>query len=307
MATSGSVDFSYNTSQIVNSALRLTGVLGTGETPTADDNSAATEALNVMLKALQGEGLNLFTRKRMSILLEKNKRKYTVGTDHITYSYTRTQVKTAAIAAATSIDVDSTSGMAASDYIGIELDDGTIHWTTVSSVTDSDTVVIASGLASAAAVDNYVYFYRTKADRPLRLIQAWVRDVNTNDTPISLISQQEYYDIGNKTSDGLVSQIFYDPQLTGVFYVWPETDDVTNTVELIVQKPFDDMDSSTNTLDFPVEWTEAIKYGLAARIGAEWQIPLPRLQYLTMQAELMKQNAKSFDVENNSIYFSPSG
>lgn len=287
--------------------MRLAGILGVGETPTADDNSVVVEALNVMLKAMQGDGLRLFARKRLSLLPEKAKHKYTVGTDHITYSYTKTAVKVASIAAATAIDVDSTTGMAASDYIGIELDDGTIHWTTVSSVTDSDTVVIASGLPSAAAIDNVVFFYRTKADRPLRLIQAWVRSATDNDAPITSVSQEEYYAISNKTSDGHISQMFYDPQLTGVFYVWPETNDVTDTVEMIVQKPFDDMDSSTNTLDFPVEWTEAIKYGLAARVAAEFQVPQKRLEYLTIQAEIMKQNAMAFDVENTSVFFSPRG
>ena len=305
MATSGSVDFSYNTNQLVASSMRLAGVLGVGETPTADDNTLVTEALNITLKAMQADGLKLSARKLLYLLPEKAKNKYTVGTDHITYSYTKTAIKTAAIAAATSIDVDATSGMAASDYIGIELDDGTIHWTTVSSVTDSDTVVIASGLPSAAAIDNAVFFYRTKADRPLRLIQAWLRDSSDNDIPITHVSQEEYYAISNKTSDGHISQIFYDPQLTGVFYLWPETNDVTDVVGMIVQKPFDDMDTSTNTLDFPVEWTETIKYRLAACIGAEFQIPMKRLEYLTIQAEIMKQNLMAFDVENTSVFFSP--
>lgn len=287
--------------------MRNAGVLGVGDTPTADDSSVVVEALNVMLKAMQGEGLKLSARKRLSLLPEKGKHKYTVGTDHITYSYTKTEIKVAALAAATAIDVDSTTGMAAADYIGIELDDGTIHWTTVSSVTDSDTVVITAGLPSAAAIDNVVFFYRTKADRPLRLIQAWVRDANNNDAPITHVSQAEYYAISNKTSDGHISQIFYDPQLAGVFYVWPETNDVTDTVEMIVQKPFDDMDTSTNTLDLPIEWAEAILDGLSFRVGKIFPIPKNRLLLLRDIAKESKESAAAFDVENTSVFFSPNG
>lgn len=305
MATSGSINFALNRNQIIVQAMRHAWILGVGEDPSADETSDASESLNMMLKAMQADGLNLFTRKHISIILEKNKHKYTVGTDHITASYTTTEVKTAAIAGATSIDVDSTTGMSASDYICIELDDGTLHCTTVSSITDSDTVVIASGLASAAAVDNRVYFYTTKADRPLRLIQAVRRDSSNNDTPITPISQQEYWALSNKTYDGPVSQIYYDPQLTGVFYLWPESDDVTDTIEMVVHKAFDDMDDGANTLDFPSEWTEAVVLGLAARLAQKSGMPTKHVQSLLFMAEEAKRNVRAFDVENSSVFFSP--
>jgi len=70
---------------------------------------------------------------------------------------TITAIKVAASSGATSIDVDSTTGMVATYQIGIELDNSEYHWTTISSVTDSDTVVISTGLPSPAAVDREVH------------------------------------------------------------------------------------------------------------------------------------------------------
>lgn len=57
-----------------------------------------------------------------------------------------TEIKVEAAAAATSIDVDLTTGMAAEEAISIVLDDSSVHWDIIASVTDADTVVITSGI-----------------------------------------------------------------------------------------------------------------------------------------------------------------
>jgi len=67
--------------------------------------------------------------------------------------------------------VDSTAGMVAGDIIGVYQDDGTIHWTTISSVTDAATLVLTTGLASAAATTNRVLVPRlVKGTYHLRLV-----------------------------------------------------------------------------------------------------------------------------------------
>lgn len=72
-----------------------------------------------------------------------------------------TAIKVEAAANATTIDVDSTTGMAAGDAIAIVLDSGDTHWDIISSVTDGDTVVITTGVPSVAAVDNVVKTYHS--------------------------------------------------------------------------------------------------------------------------------------------------
>lgn len=304
MATSASVNFTLDRDEVIELAYKKFGGFTTGQTLTAEKVADASKTLNMMLKAFQQKGLKLWLRKRATVFLAKDDSQYGLGTsgDHATYSYTRTQIKTAAIAGATSIDVDSTTGMAASDYIGFVLDDGTLQWTTVSSVTDSDTVVIpATGLTSAAAVDNYVYFYRTKIDRPLRIVEAFVRDVNNNDRPIDIIGQNEYVELSTKNTDGSLIAIHYDPQLTtGQLYVWPQTSVVTDTLELVVYRPIEDMDDANNDFDLPVEWLEAVVWGLAWRLCPDNGIDIGRKQDIERNAKEFLSDAESFDFEHGA-------
>lgn len=286
---------------MIELAYKKFGGFTTGQTLTAEKTSDAAKTLNMMLKAFQQKGLKLWLRKRATVFLAKDDSQYGLGTsgDHATYSYTRTQIKTAAIAGATSVDVDSTSGMAAADFIGFVLNDGSLQWTTVSSVTDSDTVVIpAPGLTSAAAVDNYVYFYRTKIDRPLRIVEAFVRDKDNNDRPIDIIGQKEYLELSTKNSDGSVISIHYDPQLTtGQLYVWPQTSVVTDTLELVVHRPVEDMDNANDDFDIPVEWLEAIVWGLAWRLCPDNGIDINRKQDIERNAKEFLDDAEAFDIE----------
>lgn len=55
------------------------------------------------------------------------------------------------------------NGTANGDRVGVALDDGTIHWTTISSGGGTTSITLAAGLPSAANSGNEVYFLRWKA------------------------------------------------------------------------------------------------------------------------------------------------
>jgi len=63
------------------------------------------------------------------------------------------------------IEVVATAGMVAGDVVGIILDDGTTHWTSVPSLNDADTVVISNTIPAGryAAVGGKFYTNRWKA------------------------------------------------------------------------------------------------------------------------------------------------
>lgn len=84
-----------------------------------------------------------------------------VVTVQMSYPYT-TQMRVAAIALATTMEVDSTAGMEDGDRIGIRLDSDAIHWTTIDSITDADTLELSDGIPAAqtVAIDNNVYVPR---------------------------------------------------------------------------------------------------------------------------------------------------
>ena len=79
MALSGTTTYTQNRDQIIRSAYELIGIAVDGEALNADDINVAQNALNVMVKAWQAHGLNLWKRGSLSIPLTANTTTYTVG------------------------------------------------------------------------------------------------------------------------------------------------------------------------------------------------------------------------------------
>ena len=219
-------------------------------------------------------------------------------------SIVKTEVATAASSGDTNIVVDSITGITDGDYLGIELDDGTVQWTTVNGVPSGSTIVAAVVLTDGVAVDNHIYTYTTKAQRPLEIIEGRRISGDGISTPLLQISRNEYMALSDKSNSGIINQIFYDPQLTnGALFVWPTCADVQDTLELTIKKPITDFDSSADDGEFPVEWTMAIVSNLAVLIGMENGIPLNA--QLGRLAESSKFMARTFDDEKTSVFFQP--
>ena len=315
MATSGSYDFSVNRDVLIKDALVDMGVVGAEDTVSSAVNEHASRQLNLMLKALQSKGLRLWKARRATLLLQQGTSSYSLGPSGDNFfldsELVETEVKVAITGAGgsnVSIDVDDTTSMTASDVIGIELDDGSMHFTTINAVTDSDTLVITAGVPTGdtAAVDNNVYTYTTKAQRPLQILQAFVRADDNTDRPIRIISRDEYYSYTDKFTSSEVTSIYYDPQLTsGVLYVWPPQQLTVNTLKLFVQYPFEDMDAAANDFDFPQEWLMAVKYNLALVLCPSYGVQGTQLKTIAALAETYLDDAMSFDKEHVNIQLTP--
>jgi hypothetical protein len=217
----------------------------------------------------------------------------------------QTTLSADAAASATSLSLTTTSGMSASDNIGIVLDSGDIQWTTISGAPGSPTT-IASGLTGAASSGNVVFTYTTKINRPQRIVSAYRRDINGNDTPITLISRQEYADQAKKSSQGKTIQAFYDPQLTnGVLYTWPTADLATDVIRFWHERVIEDFDTTSDNPDFPIEWAEALVSGLRYRLAPSFGLSDAKCKKLFDEAEMALDRAISYDRETTSVYFQP--
>ena len=144
-------------------------------------------------------------------------------------------------------------------------------------------------------------------DKPLKIIQAWNRDLTSNiDIPMRLITKQEYNILGNKTSSGNPIQIYYEPLKDyGTIHLFPTPSSsfiTNNEVYIVYQRPFEDFNSSTDVPDFPQEWYEAILYGLAVRLAPEYGIPIDQRQVLGREASAILDAASSFGTEEGSLY-----
>lgn len=312
MALSGSTDYSITRDALVTQAYRILGALRTGGTATTEEISDAAVSLNMMLKAWQAYGLQLWVIKQVTLIPDKGSQSYKLGLtgDNVSLSMTKTEMRIAGVTSDTILEVDSTTGMVALDNIGIYLDDGTTHWTTISSVTDADTVVIATGLASAAAINNPIHWYTNKIDRPNELLEVYRRNIDdVVDVPLIRLSRTDFFTLSDKDTSGIPVNFYYDPQLTNtVLHVWPTANATfakNSTLQLLIKKPFDDMDNANDDFEFPQEWYEAIVYGLAERIAPMIGYPIPDRQLLKMEAGAYLDLALSFDHEQTDVTFVP--
>jgi hypothetical protein len=142
---------------------------------------------------------------------------------------------------------------------------------------------------------------------PLKIIQAdRVESTGSVNIPMEIYSHYDYNLLPINASSGEPVNMFYQPFTTyGKIQMWPTPIDANTTIRIIYQRPFEDMNASTDNFDFPDYWTEALIYGLAWRMSPEYGIPLMDRQELMKTAEYFKQQALSFGTEEGSIFLSP--
>jgi hypothetical protein len=79
MSTSGSTNFSTSRDELIRGALRAAGGISQGETPTTVQITEAAEALNMMVKAFQADGMPLWAIKEYNIPLTGGVASYEIG------------------------------------------------------------------------------------------------------------------------------------------------------------------------------------------------------------------------------------
>lgn len=237
MALTGSTDYAITRDDLIKASLRLIGVGSIDEDPTSDEITQASVALNIMLKAWQVDGLQLWQIRQKSLTPIEDQYQYNLG------------------------------------------------------ITEPTGDVVGS--------------------RPMRIIDIYRRNTtDVVDVVLLPMSRFDYWNLSDKNTAGTPVNYYYDLQLTdGVLNVWPAPDATfasDNTLEILYQKPFDDMDvSSTDSFEFPNEWYEAIKYGLAVRLAPEYGVPRLERAYLAQESKVLKDDVMGWDQEGTSVFFSP--
>lgn len=305
MATSGSKNYSITRATIIESAYRKTGDFDAGEAISGSETVAADIALNLMVKAWVVRGADIWLRDEITLFLVPDQQSYLLGTADATRTVVaETTLSADEASGQTVISVTSATDMSTSDFFGVKLDDNTIHWSTISSISSND-ITIATGLASASSSGKKVYVYTTKAGRPTKIVSAFRRDKNDLDTEITIIGEDEYRSQSNKGSDGPPVEIWYQPTLTtGTLYVWPVNGGANwDKILLSAQYYPDDFDAASDNPEFPIEWGQALVYGLADKLAPESGLSLKERQFLKQEAEFELNQALDYDVENASVIF----
>ncbi len=310
MARSGSHNFSLDRDTIIKRAMQLVNIININQTARGADQEYAIDIFQSMIKLWQAEGIQLWNRRQATLFTAYQDEQYSISNtgDHCANTYVNTTLSAAEASGQTILSVTSSNGMTAADHIGIELGDKTRQWTTIVSVDSATQITITSALTAAAVAGATVVTYTSIiSDRPLRILDMRSVDLNNNKNSVTMenIGYDQYFNIPVKTTDGRPLNFYYDKLLdAGVLYVYPRPDDVDVLLEFTYHESIEDVDSATNSMDFPTEWTLPLIYGL----GAELCVAFGKFEEFKMikpLADEYKKIVREFDNDEEPFYLLP--
>ncbi len=292
--------------------MHMANIVNLNQASRGDDHAFAVDIFQSMIKLWQAEGIQIWNRRQATLFPAYQDEQYTISNtgDHCANAYVNTTLSAAEAYGQTVLSITSTAGMTAADNIGIELDNHSRQWTTIVSVDSSTQVTVTTALTGSAASGNTVITYTNKiSDRPLRILDMRTVDISNSNSTVSMeqIGYAEYFNIPIKTTDGRSINYYYDKLLdAGILYLFPRPDNVDVLLNFTYHEAIEDVDSGTNSMDFPTEWTLPLIYGLAAELMVAYG-KFQELPIIQQKAEQYKQIAREFDSDEDPLFILPYG
>lgn len=134
---------------------------------------------------------------------------------------------------------------------------------------------------------------------PLRIISARYRDTAGRDLPLRRLTGEDYDRLPIKTSSGIPTQFYFDPQRGApTLYLWPVLSVVTTqTVQLTYQRRMDDIDDLSNDVDVTQEHLDVLVYALASRLLDDYGIEGKTADRIVARSEMLLRQALDFERE----------
>jgi len=310
MAFTFTSNFSVNRDQIIKAALRILRVIDpeSGLGPTSIQVTNASETLNMMIKSLVTESLPLWSYVYYQIPMISGVKLYPIGpTAGYVYSTTITNAGSGGTPGTYALSFSGGGGTGATGTYTIGAG-GTVTSISItaggSSYTSAPTLSFPLGSVSGAAATATIVGYT--GIRPLRILEAFVRDSNNRDIPQIPLAREEYNRLGIKTTATIQNQYYFDPQLGNAnLYIFPVPTDNTRTFHASAQRQLYDLSSASDDLDFPQEFYNLLRWGLAFELAPEYEVDLQRVGFIKTIYEQYKEEAFSFNTETPATYFSP--
>lgn len=310
MATSGSYNFSLDRNQIIKSALEEVSAADIFDEVPQEYINLGNRRLNMMIKSWQTRGVSLPFTEEIIVFLPTSTSELTLSPTGsnacLASDFVSTTLNVTAASGSSSITVSSATGLAISDYIGIQLDDNTRQWTTISNIAGT-TITLATTLTGNAASANVVYSYTNKIQKPMRFLDVRRRSQGI-DIPVEILARKDWFNLATKSYSGNVTQIHYQPKNTeGNLYIWQQNGSINDNLRCTVEYPAEDFDSASNDSMYPSEWYEAMIYGLAWRLGTGGKFGVSESQLANLKAIADEAFAKvnDFDQEYTYVDFEP--
>lgn len=329
---------------IVNDALRKIGVKDIGNEVSPEEVEIGLRMLNSLLKQWETRGVKLHTVYDVEVPQYGGKQSYTLDSKNLITSWGNNNYDSFSF-----IDADITSAVylavgtqtAQSNPISVAIGKQcklVATWTniggqaptltgtggfpttilvagenTISFIATSSSILLTITNTVAASWSCAFKMARGDVDiaRPMRIVSARRRDNATlYETPILVISREDYKILTIKSSQGPVTQVAYERQSNyGTLYVWPVSNaTITSpdyTIILTVQRDIDIFDTAEDAPDLPSEMFLALIYGLADILADDYSIPVTDRGIIAAKALNYFNQILITDQETASIFFQP--
>ncbi len=271
MAVSGSYDFARTRNDIIKRALRKVGVVAQGDSPTAEQLTEATEALEEVVKSLSNKVFPFWLLKWKTKALNTASSEVT-GTDSTIY--------TCILKHTSSTDNKPVTGK-----------DWTTYWR-------------ARGSTGGAWADGtaYVNIGEFLPDAEvLSVSQAFIRRVNGSDHDLEIVSRSDYFgDTVDKYPEGLPSQLIFEVGLTPRIILYPIPNLTTDVLHYLAWVKMQDFDAAGNNPDVKISWVRTLVYLLTADLSDDYHLPLQERLTFKAEAEALLTEAKKHSTEPDS-------
>lgn len=328
-------DWTLTRSEIIAMALRLIGVLPTGEDTSADfitnQTDEAQDALHMILHGLLNETSSPFRKKTFAVPLVASEE--VTGSDANVYTSreTHTTPNAAAWQSSTSYSKGDlvfatsrggyyyqaqnagTSGSGEPTFPtqpGATVTDNDITWKAFADtkpITGAAYKEVWELLGETGGVYAQNTEYRTISDVQLdpsvvEINQVWYRENEDDDTEIELISRSAFNDLVDKVETGEPVYAFFDDSFTPKLKLWPKPDSTDYLILYDAVTIFNDMDlgsdTGISTQNFQNRWIRYLAYELACHLGEEYQVKNSKLLRLERKAKEYKKLAIIKDRDN---------
>lgn len=124
------------------------------------------------------------------------------------------------------------------------------------------------------------------------------------ETPMLELTRDEYDQLPDKTVTGYPTQFYYDRQQdSGTLYVWPVLEVAAGEEFLLTyERAFDDVTNTSQDIDAPAEWWDALVLGLADRLLPAYGKETTK-QTVPLRAQRAFRDAIGAATAGESVYF----
>jgi hypothetical protein len=118
--------------------------------------------------------------------------------------------------------------------------------------------------------------FNVNSTKPIRVINGFIRASGNSDTPLRMLTQDEYNNLGSKTTSGRPDSLFYNPTATqqveqfGTLYFYPTPDSAAYTAFIGSEKYFTEFSSLTANVTFPPAYKRALILALAIELAPDY-------------------------------------